>query len=286
MSNIESTPPKSSGDPQGLFYKSVFSVPQMDCPSEEFMIRNALDGLGDSEVGELNIPERKAVILHGGNLRDVEKAMSSLGLGAVLIESNSLGTDELKNIELKRSSSKQQTKLLSLLLGINALVFVIELIVGIRANSTGLIADSLDMLVDATVYGIALFAVGKSGSAKVRAAHYSGYMQGLLALGVLLEVFRRLIFGSAPESTLMFGMGVLALAANVTCLVLISKSKNDGAHMKASWIFSANDVLANVGVLIAAGLVALTGSRFPDLLVGLVISTLIFWGAIRILRLK
>jgi Co/Zn/Cd efflux system component len=84
----------------------------------------------------------------------------------------------------------------------------------------------------------------------------------------------------------MMGIGAVALMANITCLLLIFKSRNQGAHMKASWIFSANDVLANVGVITAGILVAVTGSQLPDLVIGIIISLIVLNGARRILLLK
>ena len=84
----------------------------------------------------------------------------------------------------------------------------------------------------------------------------------------------------------MIGISLLALAANVTCLLLIARHRHGGAHMKASWIFSTNDVLANLGVIAAGALVALTGSRLPDLLIGAAVALLVFVGAVRILRLR
>ena len=147
-------------------------------------------------------------------------------------------------------------------------MFVVELFVGWPAQSTGLIADSLDMFADTAVYGVAL------------------WLQVVLALGALSEVLRRFIFGSEPVSILMMSFGLIALIANVTCLMLLAKSKDDGAHMKASWIFSANDVIANVGVMLAGVLVAVTGSRYPDLVIGLMIAVIVFIGAQRILKLR
>ena len=84
------------------------------------------------------------------------------------------------------------------------------------------------------------------------------------------------------------GMGVstVALAANVSCLYLISRHRQGGAHMKASWIFSTNDVLANLGVIGAGALVGWTQSRFPDLVIGTIIAVIVLTGAVRILRLR
>lgn len=107
-----------------------------------------------------------------------------------------------------------------------------------------------------------------------------------LALGALAEVIRRFVMGSEPEPGWMIAVSTVALAANVSCLYLISRHRKGGAHMKASWIFSTNDVLANLGVIGAGLLVAWTQTRFPDLVIGSIIAVIVFTGAIRILRLR
>ncbi len=156
---------------------------------------------------------------------------------------------------------------------------------GLIAQSGGLVAGSLDMFADAAVYGLALYAVGRAASLKTRAAHVAGWLQMALALGALGEVVRRTLIGSEPKSGLMMGVGALALAANVACLVLIAKKRDRGVHIKASNIFSANDVIANIGVIAAGALVAWTGSHYPDLVIGTVIGIIALNGARRILKL-
>lgn len=84
----------------------------------------------------------------------------------------------------------------------------------------------------------------------------------------------------------MIGISLLALAGNVSCLLLLVRHRHGGAHMKASWIFSTNDVLANLGVMTAGALVAATGSRLPDLVIGTLVAALVLLGAVRILRLR
>lgn len=170
------------------------------------------------------------------------------------------------------------------LLVINAGMFVGEGVVGLLAQSTGLLADALDMLADASVYGIALYAVGRAATIKTRAARWSGFFQIALAATVLLDIVRRFIFGSDPEPLWMMIVGLVALAANVTCLLLLQRHRHGEVHMRASWIFSKNDVIANVGVIVAGGLVALLNSRWPDLIVGLTITTVVFRGGLQILR--
>jgi cation diffusion facilitator family transporter len=181
-------------------------------------------------------------------------------------------------------ADKLEKKTLILLLAINALMFAVELGLGWLAQSTGLLADSLDMFADAAVFGLSLFAVGKGALHQAKAAQLSGILQVLLGLGVLFEVLRRLTFGSEPQSILIMSVGAVALLANIVCLVLISKHKEGGVHMRASFIFSANDVIANLGVIVSGVLVALIGNRYPDLIVGTIISLIVISGGIKILR--
>lgn len=181
-----------------------------------------------------------------------------------------------------RNELERQT--LRIVLGINAFMFLFEIVLGWMAESTGLIADSLDMLADALVYSISLYAVGRSGILQDRAASLSGVVQILLALLVLADVLRRFLHGSEPVSALMMGVGSVALVANAICLMLIAKHRDGGVHMRASLIFSANDVIANLGVIVSGGLVWLSGSRYPDLIIGTAIAWLVLYGGIRILR--
>jgi len=177
-----------------------------------------------------------------------------------------------------------QRRVLVALLLINAAMFFLEFAMGLIGQSTGLIADSLDMLADATVYGLALYAVGRSLADKVRAAHVSGVLQIALAVGVILDVSRRFILGSEPESTLMMLIGTVALAANISCLAMLARHRKGEIHMRASWIFSKNDVLANLGVMLSGALVAWLGSPLPDLLIGLVIAVMVMTGGLSIIR--
>lgn len=184
-------------------------------------------------------------------------------------------------VEIKDKS--ERLVLITLLL-INGVMFVAELAVGWWAQSTALIADALDMLADAMVYAVGLYAVGKSLLIKAHAARISGSLQVLLGLLVLVDIARRLIVGSEPVSTLMMGMGAIALIANVTCLILIARHREGEVHMRASWIFSKNDVIANLGVILAGGLVAWSGSRLPDLVIGLLVSLVVIRGGLLILQ--
>lgn len=262
--------------------RSVFRIPGMDCPSEEQMIRLCL---ADATVTAMafNLPGRTLVIDHTGDAAELLQRLEPLGYGAELQESKLLKAGDSV---MAPTDDAAEARVLWILLGLNAMMFVVEIIAGWWAGSAGLISDAADMFADAAVYGVALYAVGKDTRHKLSAAKLSGILQLVLAVGALAETGRRIITGSSPEEFAMIGISLLALAANVACLVLISRHREGGVHMRASYIFSANDVLANLGVIIAGVLVGWTASPLPDWIVGFAISCMVLIGAIRILRLK
>jgi Co/Zn/Cd efflux system component len=180
--------------------------------------------------------------------------------------------------------NEEERKTLRMVLAINAFMFVFEVVLGWLAQSTGLIADSLDMFADASVYAISLYAVGKSAALQAGSARLSGYAQILLALLVLADVYGKAVHGSEPVSALMMGVGLVALVANAICLTLIAKHRDAGVHMRASLIFSKNDVIANAGVILSGALVWALGSRYPDLVIGTIIALLVLRGGVQILR--
>lgn len=268
-------------------YISEYRVPKMDCPAEEGLIRMALDSIKPHVLLQFDIPQRQVRIFHGDNRNEIETKMTTLGLGASLTQTSPVKQDDVMQAQQSTETNAQREGfILKWLLAINAVMFGVEFVTGWLAQSTGLIADSLDMFADAAVYGVALYAVGRSARMKLNAAKLAGWLQLVLALGAISEVIRRFMFGSEPVSSVIIGMSCIALIANVTCLLLINKQKDSGAHMKASWIFSANDVIANLGVILAGVLVLWTGSRYPDLVVGLIIGLIVLNGARRIMQIK
>src|SRR6516165_7964385 len=184
----------------------------------------------------------------------------------------------------REDSSEIQRHVLVLLLVINATMYFLEMAAGVLAHSTALLADSLDMLADAAIYGIALYAVGKPHSAKRRAAFTSGNFQGILGLMVVGEVIRHFLYGSEPVSLVMIVGGAAALAANVSCLWLLRKQRRGEVHIRASWIFTRTDALANLGTILGGGLVFATESALPDLIVGAAISLAVLYGSFEIIR--
>ncbi|NJK34643.1 MAG: cation transporter [Oscillatoriales cyanobacterium SM2_2_1] len=182
------------------------------------------------------------------------------------------------------AKSAAERKTLRILLLINGVMFVVETVAGVLVHSTALVADSLDMLADASVYAMSLYAVGRSAHHKNRAATLSGIFQITLAVMVVIDVIRRFVWGSSPESNWMMAIALLAITANSYGLYLLSKHRKGEVHMRASWIFTQNDVVANFSVIIAGFLVSLFNSRLPDLIVGFGIAGLVVCGGISIVQ--
>ena len=263
--------------------ETTFLVPAMDCPSEEQIIRMALSSLSAHSMS-FDIPNRKLVICHSEDPSEVLAKLEPLNFGASIQSSGPVNSVPTQVQDKEETVRERQA--LTWLLVLNGAMFFVEIIAGWLAQSAGLIADALDMFADAAVYGVALYAVGKATSNKLKAAKLAGVVEFFLAAGAIWRASYQIYTGAHPEANTMIWISVMALAVNVTCLFLISKRKNDGVHMRASYIFSANDVLANLGVIIAGVLVAWLNSPIPDWIIGLSIGFLVLSGAIRILRLK
>ena len=188
-----------------------------------------------------------------------------------------------KSSELEELSERQ-SRTLWIVLGINGVMFCLELIVGLLAGSVALQADSLDMLSDTLVYGFSLYAIAKSGRWRAGAALLKGSIMAIFGIGVLFQSVYKFLAGGIPESHFMFIMSALALVANASCLLLLSKHKTDDLNMRSTWLCSRNDIIANISVFVAAGLVAATQSKLPDVVVGLLITSIFLKSAISILK--
>lgn len=259
--------------------KTIFEIPQMDCPSEENLVRLKLDGIPEIKNLDFDIPKRKLTLYHDGRIEQIENLIEDLNLGA-----RRIGTEQANEVEFEEPT--KQRKLLWTVLAINFAFFALEMTAGVISGSMGLVADSLDMLADSFVYGLSLFAVGASLSRKQNIATLAGYFQILLALVGFVEVVRRFIgVEEMPDFATMIVVSVLALLANGFCLYLLQKSKSSEAHMQASAIFTSNDVIINLGVIAAGVLVFMSGSNKPDLIVGTIVFVVVIRGAWRILKL-
>ncbi len=264
-----------------LLESMTFKVSQMDCAAEQQLVRMKLSGHEAVKRLAFDLPGRTVAVTHTGNGADIERALQELNLGTTLI-----GREQVDELE-PDTADEQQRKLLMIVLLINASLFILELVTGFLAQSMGLVADSLDMLADALVYGLSLYAVGKAVTQKKRVARMSGYVQLSLAVFGVVEVLRR-FFGAGvePSSTLMIVISLMALAGNVASLFVLQRAQSQDAHIQASLIFTTNDVLVNIGVIVAGILVFFTGSKIPDLVVGAAVFCLVGYGAFRILNLS
>ena len=252
----------------------------MDCPSEENLIRIQLDGISNIANLEFDIPNRKLTVFHSGEIDQIEKMVIALNLGGKRIS-----TEQIDQRHFQENTN--QKKLLWAVLAINFAFFIIEMTTGLISKSMGLVADSLDMLADSFVYAISLFAVGGTLIRKKRIAKIAGYFQITLAIIGFLEVLRR-FFGAEklPDFSTMIIVSIFALIANGICLYILQKSKSkEEAHMKASMIFTSNDMIINVGVIFAGVLVHWLSSNKPDLIIGTIVFALVIQGAFRILKL-
>jgi Co/Zn/Cd efflux system component len=260
--------------------KSTFIVSQMDCPSEEQMIRMKLETFEQIKYLDFDIPNRKLEVYHHGAVDVINSSISELKLGDKFKGSEEaevpIGDDETK-----------QKNILWWVLGINFGFFLIEITTGWISSSMGLIADSLDMLADSIVYALSLFAVGGAVSRKKKVAKFSGYLQIFLATLGFVEVLRRFFMSSEnPLFEWMIIISFLALGGNLISLWLINKAKSNEVHMQASAIFTSNDIIVNGGVILAGVLVYFLGSKWPDLIIGGIVFTFVMRGAIKILKLS
>ena len=259
--------------------KTVFAISKMDCLSEENLIRMKLDGIRNIKNLDFDIANRKLTVYHSGETELIEMSLDSLNLGSKRVSST-------KSEEIEFTGHSDQRKLLWTVLIINFSFFIIEFTTGLLSKSMGLVADSLDMLADSFVYGISLLAVGKSLTRKKTVARIAGYFQIALAAIGFIEIIRRFTGAEKmPDFSTMIIVSALALVANAYCLYLLQKSKSkDEAHMKASLIFTSNDIIINIGVIAAGLLVLWLNSGIPDLVIGTIVFGLVIRGALRILN--
>jgi len=178
----------------------------------------------------------------------------------------------------------RQSSTLKTVLGINAVMFLVELTAGLISGSVSLLADSLDMLGDALVYGFSIYVVARGARMKAIAALFKGGIMAAFGLFVLGQVVYRIVFPQVPVFEAIGAIGLLALAANSICFVLLWRHRADDINMSSVWLCSRNDIVANVSVLVAAAGVWLTDSGWPDILVGLALATLFLRSALFVLR--
>ena len=263
-----------------LMKVSSFRLERMDCSAEEQLVRMTLDSVEGVDAMEFDLDDRTVTVRHDTDGAVVESALESLDLKVTPL------SEAVATFDSERPDEATERRVLVIALVINAALFVAEFLAGIVSRSMGLLADSLDMLADATVYALSLVAVGGSTLRKKRLAATSGYLQLGLAFFGLFEVARRFVVGEeAPDARTMIIVSLIALAGNVATMLILRKAKSPEAHFQASWIFTANDIKVNGLVIISAIIVALTNNATADLIAGAAIFIIVANGARRILKL-
>lgn len=190
---------------------------------------------------------------------------------------------ENKTSELLALKDRQKS-VLKIVLLINAAMFAVEFLYGILTKSSALKADSLDMLGDAIVYGFSLYVLSREKHWKARAALIKGLIIVGFAVFVLLDTTSKVFASVVPVAETMGIVGMIALAANVTCLLLLLRHRHDDINMRSTFICSRNDIISNGGVILASGLVYLTQSKWPDIIIGYGIGVLFLRSAWPILK--
>ena len=190
---------------------------------------------------------------------------------------------EEKSTELE-ALRERQGSVLKWVLAINAIMFFVEFGFGVFSRSSALMADSLDMLGDAAVYGFSLYALNRGSLWRARAGLSKGLVMAVFGLFVLVETVSRLLAASVPLAEPMGIIGAVALIANVVCLILLYRHRADDVNMRSTWLCSRNDIIANVGVLGASFLVSVTQSGIPDAVIGLSISFLFLKSALTVVQ--
>ena len=182
----------------------------------------------------------------------------------------------------QRNATERRT--LWIVLGLNIGLAVAFFASGAFGESSALIANGLDNLSDSFVYAISLFALSRSAKWKRGAANVSGGLLILFALGILYDAWRRYVGGSDPLGTIMIVMALVAAAINALCVWLLARLRDPDVNIRAANTFSWNDFAANLGIVVAGGLVAWLGTNWPDLVVGVIVAGIAAWGGVGILR--
>ncbi|TCD45636.1 cation transporter [Streptococcus sp. X16XC17] len=262
-----------------------FYLKEMDCASEEQLVCMELEGHPGIHQLIFQLPEQMVEVYHEHSDQQILEWLEELDLGSQLIGSREIEDDLSTTVNL--TDSQKERKVLWLVFGINLFFFFLEMSYGYLANTMSVVADGLDMLADSLVYGLALLAVGQSQTVKQGIIKVAAYFQMTLAfLGLANVILRFMNLDYLPDIGQMMLISLGALLGNGLCLWLLNRQHSSEMHMRASQIFTSNDLLINLGVILTGLLVCLTQSPLPDLLVGILVFIMVMRGGLRILHLS
>ena len=263
-----------------------YRVTGMDCASCAAKIEKAARGVGVKDVKVSTATQIMTLRTQPGRLAEVERAVTEIGYQLDRLDapraSEASDDDELpKDLSHITPAYKRA---LWIVVALNVGYGLVEIVGGFLAGSQALKADALDFLGDGLITFLGLLAIGWSLLWRARSALIQGLFLGLLGLGVVASTIYRMIVQLPPEAELMGLFGIVALVVNVLAAAVLIPHRTGDANVRAVWLFSRNDAIGNAAVVVAAGLVAWTGTIWPDLVVALVIAGLFLHSSWSIIR--
>jgi Co/Zn/Cd efflux system component len=256
-----------------------YKVTGMDCASCAAKIEAAVskvDGVARATVS-ISSGEMEHVASSAASKRAAEIAVSDLGYHVQQFEGDATGS-ALSTV------TPAYKRALWIVVILNVGFGVIEIVGGFYSESQALKADALDFIGDGIISWIGLIAVGWGLAARARAARLQGFFLVAMGVGVVIAAIYRTFAVYHPDAEVMGILGAVGFVVNVAAAVVLIPHRHGDANARAVWLFSRNDALSNVAVIIAAGLVAFTGSHWPDLAVGGIIALLFLHSAMQIIR--
>lgn len=264
-----------------------YRVTGMDCASCAAKIEKATRGVGVEDVKVSTATQIMTVRTEPGRLAEVERAVTGIGYQLDRLDAPRPASGVDDDDELPRDLSHitpAYKRALWIVVGLNVGYGLVEIVGGFLAGSQALKADALDFLGDGLITFLGLLAIGWSLLWRARSALIQGLFLGALGLGVLASTIYRMVVQLPPEAELMGLFGIIALVVNVLAALVLIPHRAGDANVRAVWLFSRNDAIGNAAVVVAAGLVAWTGSAWPDLVVALVIAGLFLHSSWSIIR--
>lgn len=182
------------------------------------------------------------------------------------------------------AASPVYRRILWVALAVNFAMFAVEIGAGLAAQSSSLLADSLDFLGDSANYGLSLFVLGMALHWRARASLIKAASMAAFGLWVAYVTIGHAVAGTVPSAPVMGAVGALAFAANLGVAFLLYRWREGDSNMRSVWLCTRNDAIGNLAVLVAAAGVFGSGTGWPDYVVAAIMSGLALTGAFQVAR--
>lgn len=257
-----------------------YSVTGMDCPSCAAKIQKAALGAGARDIKVSTATQIMTLAADGASVAGIEGAITAIGYHLERLDDAGPAAAAAEATHLTPAYRRALWAVVLLNLGYG----LVEMAGGFLSGSQALKADALDFLGDGLITFVGILAIGWSLGWRARTALLQALFLGALGLGVLASTVWRLVVANMPDAALMGGFGIAALVVNVAAALVLVPHRAGDANVRAVWLFSRNDAIGNAAVVVAAALVALSGSNLPDLVVAAAIAGLFLHSAWTIAR--